>query len=1180
MRNPVSIFIFALAVSAGCSTQSQVLCTANINLAPGEVIHDVEFDPYHNCYIVVGNFTSINGINRKNIAFLNAHDLTVSTASYLAPFSNIDGEIRTVELTKTSSGSVDTYHLYIGGNFGVITSGSVNNRKGIAKFTGTKTWVLPLPTYTNFALSSWNADLDMTTNLTGFDADGVDDIIITNDTVIFSGRFFAVNNSSTYDLRDGIAAYTLNGSLLAYPALASTGTYFSSRYFTLEKIGANLYAGGYVDGGFAYDGVLLKLSNTGNIIPAFNFNNSNLRAVLNFYPLDDSLIIVVDDRNALNNQGDNMVVYRQSDGSEKLDHALAPQSGLIGGVTNHVSLGQYKDFIYCSTIHIGNSVVSYENIPGTTPVPGINWNANATNTLTTSLFSQVHAEGSYLFVSAPNLTTLSGASHLRFGAYCLEPHDAQFFTSSDSTICPGDIVTYAIPAVNFADGYKWEYTGMGADLTGDSNQDLIPFEQDGATTLSVEYLPNFTPGQLQVTPYRWCNGGTVKLYSSTISTNIISNPLPHINAGADTTLTCAIDTILLHGYSDSAVISHEWLDDALPGVLSQDTLVHQPGNYIFKVTNSIGCSNYDTVIVSLNTTAPVALPPAGVYDLTCAEPVKNFLGSSPTANTTSEWFDPAAGTYSPNPITVSLPGSYQYIVTDTINGCTKDTSIFVELNTPQPNITVVGYPGYSPASPLDTLTCNTPVLNLTCSSDTANTTATWTNADTSATLGDNINVSAGGNYYILVTNNSNGCTNFTGVNISTFFSPPAVHVGPGGLLNCSADSVVLSGSSTTSTATVEWTGPAIPPSLNPVTIYTAGTYYLTATLPGNGCTAIDSIIVLQDNSINVSAGNDVLACDQDFVNVAVSYDGDIGGTSYLWNTGTTGATEMYTAGNWPYAAVEVFGDNGCYGTDTVYIGLPPTPVINFEGYKPCDNSPSGQIVATPVSGLAPFQYSIDEGVSYQISPVFTGLSIGTYPVWVKDSLSCDYQFQAIIDQSSALPDPEFLFSTYNYANDTVVIIDVSNPPADSVFWQFSSGVVVLDNGASGPSILLADTGTFEVIMTAHFGNCVVTESKVIYANPYDSSAANFYNANGIKSIELYPNPTSGDFTVDVEFFKSQRAALVVQDMVGYTYVYTEFDESFLIAESISLDAAVLDGTYVLKIVSEFDSASITFVLAR
>ncbi len=56
-----------------------------------------------------------------------------------------------------------------------------------------------------------------------------------------------------------------------------------------------------------------------------------------------------------------------------------------------------------------------------------------------------------------------------------------------------------------------------------------PIEIDLPTANSREILfqPNFTPGQLKITPYSLCNG-TTKLYSNTVSINIHSNPLPHV----------------------------------------------------------------------------------------------------------------------------------------------------------------------------------------------------------------------------------------------------------------------------------------------------------------------------------------------------------------------------------------------------------------------------------------------------------------------------------------------------------------------------------------------------------------------------------------------------------------------------------------------------------------------------
>ncbi|MEM6320354.1 MAG: gliding motility-associated C-terminal domain-containing protein [Bacteroidota bacterium] len=49
------------------------------------------------------------------------------------------------------------------------------------------------------------------------------------------------------------------------------------------------------------------------------------------------------------------------------------------------------------------------------------------------------------------------------------------------------------------------------------------------------------------------------------------------------------------------------------------------------------------------------------------------------------------------------------------------------------------------------------------------------------------------------------------------------------------------------------------------------------------------------------------------------------------------------------------------------------------------NVSDGIIYVTPISGIAPFEYSINGGASFQADSSFTGLSIGTYIVLVRDS---------------------------------------------------------------------------------------------------------------------------------------------------------------------------------------------------
>jgi len=54
----------------------------------------------------------------------------------------------------------------------------------------------------------------------------------------------------------------------------------------------------------------------------------------------------------------------------------------------------------------------------------------------------------------------------------------------------------------------------------------------------------------------------------------------------------------------------------------------------------------------------------------------------------------------------------------------------------------------------------------------------------------------------------------------------------------------------------------------------------------------------------------------------------------------------------------------------------------------CSNAADGQITVTASGGTTPYQYSKDNGATYQSSNVFSGLSAGIYQIVVKDANGC------------------------------------------------------------------------------------------------------------------------------------------------------------------------------------------------
>jgi gliding motility-associated-like protein len=97
-------------------------------------------------------------------------------------------------------------------------------------------------------------------------------------------------------------------------------------------------------------------------------------------------------------------------------------------------------------------------------------------------------------------------------------------------------------------------------------------------------------------------------------------------------------------------------------------------------------------------------------------------------------------------------------------------------------------------------------------------------------------------------------------------------------------------------------------------------------------------------------------------------------------------------------AVEIFG------IDTVRVIRTPSTVSANAAWTDatCNGSPTGAItVNTPAPGNPPFQYSLD-GVNWQTSNVFSGLTAGTYTVYFQESGGCSNSTQVTIGQPSVL----------------------------------------------------------------------------------------------------------------------------------------------------------------------------------
>lgn len=190
----------------------------------------------------------------------------------------------------------------------------------------------------------------------------------------------------------------------------------------------------------------------------------------------------------------------------------------------------------------------------------------------------------------------------------------------------------------------------------------------------------------------------------------------------------------------------------------------------------------------------------------------------------------------------------------------------------------------------------------------------------------------------------------------------------------------------------------------------AGSYHVFAQDPQVSGEIIDTILVITEpaqigisnaNFSNVSCDN---SCDGS-IDITVVGGTVVSGYYYFWTDGSqinSFPNSNVLTGLCPgsYECI-VFDDNECY-SDTIFIQISAPPGIGY--YSNTENvscygagdgvitfmNPSGGQGAsggTPFTGNN-YQFSVDEGLTFQSSPEFTNLVPGLYGLIVQDSLGC------------------------------------------------------------------------------------------------------------------------------------------------------------------------------------------------
>ena len=329
----------------------------------------------------------------------------------------------------------------------------------------------------------------------------------------------------------------------------------------------------------------------------------------------------------------------------------------------------------------------------------------------------------------------------------------------------------------------------------------------------------------------------------------------------------------------------------------------------------------------------------------------------------------------------------------------------------------------------------------------------------------------------------------------------------------------------------------------------AGTFELTIT-DGNNCTHIESFTVVEPNLLEVSSNLIHIDCFGNSTGeVDITVSGGTQNYSFDWsNLSSNEDLSNIPSGNY---AVTIIDINNCTMSASVNINEPTEITYAVSTIDlVCNNIFEGEISIITSGGTPGYSYSIDGGVSYQNSSVFTNLQSGNYSVWIKDANNCEKSQTYSLAQPNGYSTDVIIQNIEGCNGDATGSIDFilsGNTPPYSYNWS---------NNESTSSISGIKVGNYEVTVS-DANSCEMTysyfvsEPEAIFLD-YDIQLASCEEKNdgAITTMVIggtapyYYQWGTGETSSDIFYLPKGQYSLSVSDSKGCTLPIEYFDVSF------------------------------------
>lgn len=531
------------------------------------------------------------------------------------------------------------------------------------------------------------------------------------------------------------------------------------------------------------------------------------------------------------------------------------------------------------------------------------------------------------------------------------------------------------------------------------------------------------------------------------------------------------------------------------------------GTYSIVVEDANTCQGSESVTLS-NATVPTETSTSS--NLTCNNTNDGSIttaaaGTAPFNFSIDGGVNYIAGT-SPFTSTGLSIGTYDISVQDA-NGC---VSIINSITITEPTSV-----SHSATSTNASCGANNGIITVTATG--GNNTYTYSNNNGASFQASGSFTGLSSNTYQVIAMDGNGCTSIvstetiTGTGTVTTAAAPVNET-------CAATngSIVLTGTGGSAPYQYSIDGGATFQSSGSFTGLSAGTYNVMIE-DANGCQGANTSTITNTGGFTPTISSNQTVC---FGNSATITSGGAGsGGTYTWDGGLgTGATQVASPASTTTYTVTMVDGSGCTETASVTITVETEPTVTITPSNPviC----GGESVTLTGSGAQIYNWNTGAtSASITVSPT----NQTTYTVIGSNGVC---QGAAVSTTISVNLAPVIIAGS----DQTLIVaggtINFSNAGSGATSYSWSFG----DGGSStlgSPTHTYTTAGTYTVILTGTLGNCSSSDTITI-----NVGFTGLEEVNLEESVNLYPNPSNGEFNLSLNFEIEQNVEIRIFNTIG------------------------------------------------